>query len=464
MRRLDAVALPLIRRRVTGMPLTGIKLVNFKCFADSGDIPIAPLTVIFGRNNTGKSSILRSLLLLRQTLDSPGYGQKLNLTGPYYPAGSYEDVVHQHRKQEPLKLQFSVSLPKGSGQGDVEFEFRPDEPRPPRLKRLAITGDGQETVEFRRGKGAGGPFVLWIGGKKRGGERSAGFAFGVNLLPLLLGDEPPRIGRPSPSMKRSRVFARVVLGELQRVVREVRAIGAFRPQPLRQYDYRGGVSDAIDIAGQRVVDALIEDATARGKRRGRLFHSVNQWLKLVGRVCLQPIRPISNARRIYEIRLKDTDSGRWANYADVGFGIGQALPVIVEGLRAPAGATLLVEEPEIHLHPDAQLAMGDFLIDLAMTGKRVIVETHSDNLLLRIRHSVLRSGGNGAIPRSVSPDDVSILFVDKEQPPGGTSAVRRLTIDPFGQILNWPPGFMEEATEERLGILEGMAAAAESGS
>jgi predicted ATPase len=89
--------------------ITSLRLKHFKCFQDSGDIPLAPLTVIFGRNNTGKSSILQSLLLLRQTLDSPEYGPRLDLRGLLYAAGTYADIVHQHRTKDKVVMAFDVS-------------------------------------------------------------------------------------------------------------------------------------------------------------------------------------------------------------------------------------------------------------------------------------------------------------------------------------------------------------------
>ena len=153
--------------------------------------------------------------------------------------------------------------------------------------------------------------------------------------------------------------------------------------------------------------------------------------------------------RIFEVRLRDTDSGRWANFADVGFGIGQAFPVFVEGLRTPEGGTFVVQEPEIHLHPDAQLGMADFLVSLAKSGRHVIAETHSENLLLRIRRSM--TGRTPALRR----EDVSILYVTKR--PDGTSHVIPLEMDEMAQIKNWPKGFMEEATDERMAILRKVA-------
>jgi predicted ATPase len=244
-------------------------------------------------------------------------------------------------------------------------------------------------------------------------------------------------------------------------LRSARAVGAFRRQPDRRYEYQGRPPAAADSTGLHVIDALVEDVNRR-HHRGELVHSVNKWLERVGRVRLMPIRAITRQSKIYEIRLRDTDSGRWANFADVGFGIGQALPVIVEGLRTPENGTFLVQEPEIHLHPDAQLEMADFLIDLVRTNRRVIVETHSENILLRIRHAVIQHTRSGGGAKGLSKDDISVVHVSKKAT-GGDSQAAQLELDDLGQIKNWPSGFMDEATEERMTIMEEMAKAADRG-
>jgi predicted ATPase len=435
-----------------------MRLKGFKCFADSGEIPLAPLTVVFGRNNTGKSSILQSLLLLRQTLDSPEYGPRLDLRGPLYPAGSYADIVHQHKSKQNIAMLFNVTdIPTHKGAARIELEFSSDEPQPARLVGLKVSDGVVEPLEICRGRGRGGPYELYIGSKSQGLEKKAVFRFPQNGFFPLIGPEPPRVGRPNEKHEQSRLFARLALQALETTLRSMRAVGAFRRQPDRRYEYQGRVSPAIDATGRSVVDSLIEDVGRRGNKRGELFRSVNKWLKEVGRVRLLPFKRISASARIFEVRLKDTDSGRWANFADVGFGVGQAFPVFVEGLRTPPGGVFLVQEPEIHLHPDAQLGMADFLWSLASSGRHVVVETHSEHLLLRIRRRLMSRKSDQA---RLARGDVSILYVTKT--PEGTSRVIPLEIDELAQIRNWPKGFMEEASEERLRLMRQMAKALET--
>jgi predicted ATPase len=449
------------------MPITSIQLRNFRCFSDSGTIPIRPLTIIFGRNNAGKSSILNSLFLLRQTLDRPEYEEGLNMRGPLYAAGGYSDIVHKHKSRENVSMVFGLRSSREalwrSGQlslfprsksestevaGEITLEFSSAEPRPPRLVRFRAQSPTTPVLEIRRGRGRGGPYELWIGGKVVSGERDWRFPSG--FLPYI-----PRFAvhavRSSPKRADARRLASLLAAELRLTFLNLRAVGAFRTAPERRYDYQGRPPDAADLSGANVVYALIDDTMRRGKERGSLLNSVNQWLKSVGRVRLMGLRRISPTARLYEVRVKDVDSGRWANFSDVGFGIGQALPVLVEGLRTPRGGLFIVEEPEIHLHPDAQLAMADYLVDLSASGRTVIAETHSEALLLRVRKAVAeaqeRRGGRVKLP----PDHLSILYVQSHG--DGTSDVRALRVDELGQVEGWPEGFMNEVTDERLELL-----------
>lgn len=435
------------------MPITSVRLINFRCFRDTGDVPIRPLSVIFGRNNAGKSSLIHPFLLLRQTLDRPEFGERLNMRGPLYPAGAYSDIVHQHQARTNIVMEFGIRMSTGKDEAHVRLEFGSDEPQPPRLVSLQICPAGAPVVEVRRGRGRGGPYELHIDGEALGGERAANFRFAANEFLPLIGPEPLRPGRPSPRREQARKVARLILQGFAQELLSVRAVGPFREQPTRRYDYQGRPAEAVDLRGETVVHALIDDTMRRGKHRRSLLTALNRWLARVGRVRLMPLRRISKTTRLYELRMRDLDSGRWANFADVGFGIGQALPVLVEGLRTPPSGVFIVQEPEIHLHPDAQLAMADYLVDLARSGRTVIVETHSEAVLLRIRRAAVEDTSSRVGPR-LQPADMAVVHVSGRTT--GASVVSPLSVDQLGQIEGWPTGFMEEVTKERLDLLESM--------
>ena len=131
--------------------------------------------------------------------------------------------------------------------------------------------------------------------------------------------------------------------------------------------------------------------------------------------------------------------GPWRNLIDVGYGVSQALPVITELLRPDAPHMFLLQQPEVHLHPSAQAALGSLFCEVASSGRQLVVETHSDHLLDRVRIAV-RDGLTG-----LRPEDVSILFFERD---GLEVNIHSLAIDEDGNINGQPPGYRKFFMEE----------------
>ena len=129
---------------------------------------------------------------------------------------------------------------------------------------------------------------------------------------------------------------------------------------------------------------------------------------------------------------------------DVGFGISQVYPILLEGIRLKEGRTLLLEQPEIHLHPDLQLDVADFILALGLDGKQVVIETHSDHIVNRIIRRMVEDTSDKI------KDIVQILFVS---PGVDGSVVEPIIIDPLKGIQNWPKGFFDQAALEQEKIL-----------
>ncbi len=119
----------------------------------------------------------------------------------------------------------------------------------------------------------------------------------------------------------------------------------------------------------------------------------------------------------------------------VGVGISQILPILVMGLLAPSNTLLLVEQPELHLHPSVQARLGDFFLGLAKCNKQCLIETHSENLINQLRYHIVQAGGQ-------DKSDCLIYFVDQDEL--GAAKFEPVEISPQGNILNWPEGFFDE--------------------
>jgi predicted ATPase len=119
----------------------------------------------------------------------------------------------------------------------------------------------------------------------------------------------------------------------------------------------------------------------------------------------------------------------------VGVGVSQILPILVMGLLASSGTLLLVEQPELHLHPKVQALLGDFFVGLAKCGKQCLIETHSENLVSQLRYHIVQAGG-------MEKSDCMIYFVDQDEL--GSAKFEPVEISAQGNILNWPDGFFDE--------------------
>ena len=157
---------------------------------------------------------------------------------------------------------------------------------------------------------------------------------------------------------------------------------------------------------------------------------------------------LKEALKSTEIKLIEMRSGLRLDPSDVGVGISQVLPIVV-GAVLPGGSVVAVEQPELHIHPAMQVALGDLFIDgVAKRGMSFLIETHSEHLILRLLRRV-RETNEGTLPPGlpeVRPEDIGVLYVDKD---AGGMRISSLPIDGSGEFTErWPRGFFVERGEE----------------
>lgn len=454
------------------MSISAIRIHNFKCFHDSGTIPIAPLTVIVGRNSAGKSSVIQPFLLLKQTLESRGFANTLNLQGPLYEAGSFAGIVHGRDVEKTIQLEISVDIngPEdlaepglgfpvtlalqvldrtGTISGTAVLRVASAEPYGPRLTEICVSPrdlPSSPDVVLRCEPGAGtsleGKWALesplstgWtaIPGASLGG---------LSMFPALL--DPSQSGVIDQLGGNTAVY-NVILASLEHSLREFRFMGPFRTSPKRRYDFAGKDFSDIGLEGEYAVDAIIAETL---RQKSRLRNRISKWLHKSGLASELDLDRVGQDPPAYSLlfRIGETQ----ANFADVGYGLSQVLPVLVQGLRTPQGAMFVCQQPEIHLHPDAQVALADFFFSLVAEKRSVFVETHSEHLVLGVRR-ILAEESTKSDPQ-FTRDDVSLLYVDDTNPAG--AKVLPLELDDQMNVTNWPHGFMDEDSVERMRIME----------
>ncbi len=477
---------------------------NLRSFRDSGLISLAPVTCLVGRNSSGKSSLLHALMLLRQSSEYPALGARvpqLNLNGPILEAGDFKDVISGHNTRLPLGFVFKVSLdpdqqrfakfPTSLVELDiprpyerarlygwhmfgahrrtrfaisdvtVEIQFLPQAPFGPTLSRLVIDIPPLGKASFVRTSG-GQRVQHWRSYFEGLPPQSIEMVFPrASFFPILdvRGSGVSKYARAS----RSRVlhFTRLALSAFSQIsafLTEAKMVGPFRTPPARRYSFSGfGAVDA-GITGQRAVDLLITERLL-GQPGEHLRTAVTYWLKRLGLARSIDVKNLARRSNIFEVLVSGAGGVPTANFADVGFGISQVLPVLVQGFLVRRGGTFVVQQPEIHLHPDAQAGLADFFLYLASQGINSIVETHSEYLLVRLRRRLAEKEGARLIglPREIpvrrkpTRRDVSVLHVSQEH---GAGQIKRLPIDEAFQFANMPQGFMSQAIDDRLALMK----------
>ena len=234
--------------------------------------------------------------------------------------------------------------------------------------------------------------------------------------------------------------------------KSVRYIGPLRQEPKRYYEFddTGGIEIGSsgeyalqvlsleknnEIISSRVFDIDDNRITFEGGVKSTLLEALNYWLSKLGLPRVEP-QPINYS--LYGMLL-NPDSGLDLSLPDVGFGVSQVLPIILESLRANPGETVLLEQPEIHLHPKVQTVLADFFLARANDGVFFIIESHSEYLVKRLCRRLAEQ--NDARTPRVS----EIFFIDDTG--FGESSCEKLKMNQYGEITNWPSGFFDTSED-----------------
>ena len=464
--------------------IKSLRLLNFKAFEDTGILELKPITVLAGPNSGGKSSILQSLLLLKQTLDSPA-DIGLNLDGNYLQFSGFNELTFGKPSlpRSHVTYEFDVETPMPR---DVVPQYFSEMTLPEEPKSVSLNSKVKLTFRYKRRQeensvvlshfelsshvhGIEGPH---LGGTLR--NRNYQIAMrgkGIQLpepfknrrvetvlvrdfLPHSLVLEREEKNHHRFHLPLDPIFAHPIRRIEEELEENLQYLGPLRERPRRAYLHSGNPMTEIGDSGQYAAQILWLEkddkvrylpTLGQNPREVTLMEAVNDAFLRLG--MFQRVDVRSEKSIVYQIlfRLGGPKTKKAVTIADVGFGVSQMLPILVLGLRSHESSILLLEQPEIHLHPRLQANLADFLLTLAEQKRRLIVETHSDHFINRLRRRIAED------PTDELRNKVSILFV---HPPrnGQGAIVEPLQIDRFGVIENWPPDFLPEAADEAEAI------------
>lgn len=429
--------------------LTRLRLENFKSWKNTGDIALKPITGIFGANSSGKTSLIQALLLLKQTADSADRGIVFHFGDGRTPVelGDFKSVVYGHDAGNTLKIALDWRLRNLFVVADtntnrrvvrsrrIGFKVAVEEVEERSIKSLSVEQMSYSVgrAMFRLRRDSERKHDLFAERTAFKFERSRGRPF-TTLPPVKCYGFPDRV--------RVNFTNAGFLSDLEFALEErmgsVYYLGPLRAYPQRRYTWAGAEPTDVGQTGEYTVDAILASRRrgksirrGKGKRRRTLEEHVASWLKKLGLIHDFRVVPLAEGSPVFEVRVRKSARASEVLITDVGFGVSQILPVLVLCFYVPEGSTIILEQPEIHLHPAIQSGLADVLIDAWKTRKiQILLESHSEHLLHRLQRRIAEE--------DISRDDVGLFFCSAG---GRNSNLTTLKLDPYGNIANWPKDF-----------------------
>ncbi|SDX39496.1 Protein of unknown function [Hymenobacter psychrophilus] len=440
--------------------LNSLRIQNFKSWQDTGDIQFGSITGFFGTNSSGKTSILQFLLMLKQTVESSDRAQVLNLGDErsYVELGTMHDIIYNHNISEVVQFTLSFKLPSAINEvmlfgsdtdipvKNIEFSARIKNSVINILEEFKYSSRNMSagirlSKKYKENKNNYNKYYLIVNGVEK-------------LINNSIGDPIKFYGFPHNILSNNNKLV-WAMPELERFFEhsfiETFYLGPLREYPSRLYIWGGEKPGNIGNRGAGAVAAILSSKNTKpniNMGSGQPMHTLEQhvayWLKELGLIHSFEVRPIAPNRKEYEVRIKRTAESAEVFLTDVGFGVSQLLPVLVLLFYVPEGSTIILEQPEIHLHPAVQAGLADVFIDaIKRRNVQIILESHSEHLLQRLQRRLAEE----ALPT----DQVKLYFTDFV---GAASTLTPLDLDEYGNIRNWPKNFFGDTMGEAAAMME----------
>lgn len=441
--------------------INNLRIQNFKGWKDTGTIHLAPLTVFFGANSSGKSSIGQFLMMLKQSVESSDR-KAVFFTGNEDTAvdvGLPSDLVFNQDWNHEIRFSYDWDLEKELRLEDVFHEKRfiskhvafssyvkiaDAESQALEVQQLQyvfdVLGKDQIEIGLKKKKGSGnGRKSYELIYKNYDFVRSRGRGWDITSPVRFYGfpDEAVVYYQNANFLQNINLYH-------EKMFSKIFYLGPLRKQAKRLYNWTGSIPDSVGYLGQDAIQAILaaddENRMINVKYKGvrkPLKRIVAEMLKKMSLIEEFKIERISEKRQDYDVKVRTKGSKNWVDIPDVGIGVSQVLPVIVELFYAPPGSTIIMEQPELHLHPSAQAGLADVVIDAIHAREnyeerkiQLIIETHSEHFLRRLQRRIAEE--------VLGYEEFSAYFANNDQFP---AHLEELQVDIFGNIDNWPKNF-----------------------
>jgi predicted ATPase len=400
--------------------LNYIELENFRAFSKRTRIEFRPITVLIGKNSSGKSSVLKFLQMLRQSVNGHE-GPFFQLEGRHVNLGAWKDLKNRSARGRYFKYEIGFQSRLSQMSHHIRQTMKSREKGVALGRDIAVAGIPVVDYRIRGerfyfGNGTRGTFDMVA---KEAGEKVYGRNFGDLAEIGFLGF--PMIVKDPQAAYEAVMNDQFFLAPAREFFSEIKHLGPTRNESPRTIQAESPPDGEVGHKGEHALAHLVRMLDAKRKKKDMPF--VLKFCESVLHMDRMELRDqIPGLLASFEARNTDTQVKHWL--ADFGFGVSQCLPIFVQGALMQNEGLLTIEQPEAQLHPTAQLELGSFFAELwSERGVSSIIETHSGNILLRLR-GLVRAG-------KLKPEDVSVAYFHAEN---SVTTVSNLKVKPDGEL------------------------------
>lgn len=385
---------------------TGIDFKNFKCL-NGKSFALNKINIFAGYNGRGKSSLIQGLLLFTQSLHSKASFEKLHLTGDSIYLGSYDEILTDD-KDETVGFTFSFDDPQFQ-KVELEYTMSIEDEFLGQMTGCRVNDENFFEAVGNLGEEANGRDHLMLVSLPQGVYDHFNNVHFVSAN---------RIG-PVKFVEKKEVPDFLRVG----------ADGAFTINTLDAY--KDSVPPELNINSEDIASHSLTDM-------------VSAWLSYImtgGGVSLD--KPEGGKATVLSLGfgISPEEGNKHYSSYNVGFGYSYILSIVVTALIAKKGSTVIIENPEAHLHAKAQSRLTELLAKMSSRGVQLFVETHSEHIVNGFRLASLRPNG------AISNNDLAVFFFDQD------FSIKTLKVEPNGKIENWPEGFFDQAKYDAAEII-----------
>jgi predicted ATPase len=467
-----------------------ISINNFKTIGSIVDYELKPLTILSGNNSSGKSSFIQILLLLKQTIDIDSSKHPLYIEGVLFSVKDYIDIIRGKDKSNKLQIAFEIDKKEFEMYGDkvtksifdnfpdykchlnILYDFEEDSLYIKEFNLIYTFSEKTNYIKFTQQRGDNKVVKVEsdneyftkgiydeIPPKFSELFYSSIFPNSYEIIRYEKIDNPKGKG-DDPLINEIKANEYPNLNSIKSFIKNyfnnLFYIGPLRTAPQDSYPNNKNFN-SVGVRGENVAQILekrknevIEvylpvfknDEVRYLQKNISLIDATNYWIcdvfkfgkKLYAREIGENYSIVLVNNNKVEITIKH-----------VGFGISQLLPIVVQGLLLSSGDTLILEQPEIHLHPKIQSLLFDFLYSLIILKKNIIIETHSDHFISRMRRRIAEDDS------SSMKDEINLTFIEQGK---NDIVFRSLDLSDFGTINYYPADFIERPDLELKALVK----------